>query len=581
MTHGEKMLCWPLFGKGLEQLGQAGQPCLWDLPAPASDQLLVRIEAVGLCFSDIKLIRAGEEHPRVHSTDLKRQPVIPGHEAVMTVVQTGSETLAAEYPVGSRYIIQADIYVDGVGFAYGYAINGGMAQYSIIDQRVLNGDEGSYLLPLAEHVPAAVAALIEPWTCVIASYMIELRRQIQPAGRLLVAMMPDEQAVFSLSRQAVSSEGGPLQVDCLNLNRETINHLKRALPQAEFNHLTQMPDKPTYDDIVCCGIDEPAMVRSLSRAGLTGAAISLVGVAADGDWSFDVGSIHYRGWYYQGDESRDIASAYGRNVRSRLRSGGTCWLVGGAGAMGQMHTQLAVENEDGPERVLVTDLDDDRIARTAAILADSVQRRGVQFETMNPNNFPSEEAFMQAVGEFAPDGFDDIVVLVPVAKVIKSAARLLARDGLMNIFAGIPTGQETSLDIDAIVRRGVRFIGSSGSRTHHLRHTLNLVETGQLRPVTALAAVGGMRALWEGLEGVAAGRFPGKTVIFPQCEHLPLTPVEQLPELGPAIADSLTGEDMEYNMATETAVMQVFGSGTTGNRQGKSKNQPGDRPTRN
>ena len=33
------------------------------------------------------------------------------------------------------------------------------------------------------------------------------------------------------------------------------------------------------------------------------------------------------------------------------------------------------------------------------------------------------------------------------------------------------------------------------SRTEHLRHTLVLAETGELNPVTALAAVGGMKAL--------------------------------------------------------------------------------------
>ena len=35
---------------------------------------------------------------------------------------------------------------------------------------------------------------------------------------------------------------------------------------------------------------------------------------------------------------------------STMKPGGVCWLPGGAGAMGQMHTQLAVENRQGPVR---------------------------------------------------------------------------------------------------------------------------------------------------------------------------------------------------------------------------------------
>ena len=170
----EKMLAWPLFGAGMENFGVNDCPCTIPVPEIGPDELLVRIDAIGLCFSDVKLIRAGEAHPRVISKDLKKDPVIPGHEAVMTVVKVGDK-VADKFDVGQRFIIQADVYVNGRGFAYGYAINGGMEQYSVIDQRILNGDEGCYLLPISDDMPSAVAALLEPWTCVQASYMIEIR----------------------------------------------------------------------------------------------------------------------------------------------------------------------------------------------------------------------------------------------------------------------------------------------------------------------------------------------------------------------------------------------------------------------
>lgn len=554
MQTDAKMLCWPLYGEGFDNLGRDHQPVRWDVPKPGADELLVRIDAIGLCFSDVKLVRAGQQHPRVVSKDLKADPVIPGHEAVMTVVAAGTK-VKSKFKPGDRFIIQADIYVKGVNLAYGYAINGGMAQYSLIDQRVLSGDEGCYLLPLSDKVPVAVAALIEPWTCVIASYMIEHRSAPQAGGRMLVAMEPGHTTPYTFGTDA--QRLAPATIDCLDVNAATAAALRRAFPSAALNPLRELPCGMAYDDIVLCGVQTRALGETLCRSGAGNALISLVGDSAGERWSFDVGSIHYKGWFYQGTPGSDIAAAYGRNVRSTLRKGGACWLPGGAGAMGQMHTQLAVENPDGPGRILVTDLDSTRIRKMLALLEPAIQRRRIEFKALNPKDFPSETAFMEAVHAFAPAGFDDIVMLVPVPGVITGAMPALGKDGLMNIFAGIPAGKEALLDVGAIVRGGARYIGSSGSRTHHLRHTLEMVESGRLNPATALAAVGGMRALWDGLNAVAEARFPGKTVIFPQCENLPLTAIEKLDTVLPGATATLGGEGL-YTLATEKALLARF-----------------------
>lgn len=549
------MLCWPLHGVGLDNLGRDHRPVEQDIPTPTPDELLVRIDAIGLCFSDVKLIRAGEAHPRVHSTDLAADPVIPGHEAVMTIVEVG-DGLHDKFAPGSRYIIQADIYVDGVGYAYGYAIDGGMAEYSILDQRVLAGDEGCYLLPLKDETPAGIAALIEPWTCVIASYLIEHRNAPKSGGAMLVAAEPGDDTAYRFSDSEVP--GIPATVDCLNLNGATRSNLQTAFPGARFRDLHAAPADAAYDDVAMCGVRKREMLEALAKALNTNGTASFVGECYDGDAAFDIGRIHYQGWYYQGTRGTNIAAAYGRNLRSTLRKGGSCWLVGGAGAMGQMHTQLAVEDPDGPARVLVTDLDDQRIAKVSELLAPAVRKRGIEFQTLNPTNFPTPAAFGEAVREFAPDGFDDVVMLVPVVPVVNAAAPFLGTDAVMNVFAGIPVGKEATLNVGAIQRAGARFIGSSGSRTAHLRHTLNLVESGKLNPATALAAVGGMKALWEGIDGVAKARVAGKTVIFPHCPDMPLTEVEALPNAVPGIEKTLSETGL-YTMKTEREIFRTFG----------------------
>ena len=544
------MSAWPLFGAGMDKFGKNDQVCEVPVPEPSDDELLVRIDAIGLCFSDVKLIRAGEDHPRVISENLETDPVIPGHEAVMTVVKVG-EKCAGKFKCGQRFIIQADIYVNGKGFAYGYAIDGGMAQYSLLDQRVLNGDEGCYLLPLSDDTPSAVAALMEPWTCVQASYMIENRKIPQQGGKVLVVAESGNDKIYTAGDALKSA--APAEVTAFNLSAEAVKSLGNELG-VKVNVVPELPDD-SYDDIFLCDCKRE-LAEKAGKLCRRNAVISLIGEYPDESWSFDVGSIHYEGWFYQGAEGVCLSDAYGRNVRSSWEKGGTCWLPGGAGAMGQMHTQMAVEAENGPSRILVSDMDDARIENVRRLLSDTIEKRGIEFKTVNPSKISPDE-FKAILKEFAPEGFDDVVMLVPVVPVLNGSAEALGKDGLMNIFAGIPAGKEGELNVRAIASGGVRYIGSSGSKTAHLRHTLQLAESGKLQPVTALAAVGGMKSLKEGLQAVIDAKYPGKTVIFPNCPDMPLTAIDDISSLANGIKDSLDKNGF-YTLKTEEILLEKY-----------------------
>ncbi len=553
----DTMTAWPLFGAGMQSLGKDDKPCVVPVPQVGDDELLVKIDAIGLCFSDIKLIKAGLTHPRVISKDLANDPVIPGHEAVMTVVKVG-RALQGSFTPGRRYIIQADIYVKGKGLAYGYAINGGMALYSIIDQRVLNGDEGCYLLPLADSIPAALAALVEPWTCVIASYRIQNRSKPLPQGNILVAGNPGDSASYTPGTLLV--DAGPASITFLGVPDDKISafvgNFRNSPKIITAASLEQLGGK-AFDDVFMCGVSDAKTSNALCKLCARNAVISFVGAYPKEALPFDIGNIHYEGWFYQGTASHDLSSAYGRNVRSTLKKGGTCWLVGGAGAMGQMHTQLAVESEDGPARILVTDMDDTRLQKVTTLLSPSVKRKGLEFKAFNPKSFATPADFLKAVRGFSPDGFDDIIMLVPVIEVFESALPFMKKDCVMNIFAGIPAVKQGKISPEGIAEKGHRFIGSSGSRTADLRHTLELVESGRLNPATALAAVGGMNDLKKGLEAVANATYAGKTVIFPHCPNLPLTPIEKLDEVIPDAVKTFDNEGF-YSKKTEEAILGKF-----------------------
>lgn len=66
-----------------------------DLAEPGPDELLVKIEAAGLCHSDLSVING--DRPR-------RMPMAIGHEAVATVLRTG-DAAAAHYAPGDRVVL--------------------------------------------------------------------------------------------------------------------------------------------------------------------------------------------------------------------------------------------------------------------------------------------------------------------------------------------------------------------------------------------------------------------------------------------------------------------------------------------
>lgn len=105
-------------------------------PEPAPGDLLVKVEACGICPSDIRLWRTGR-------SDLLTLPAVIGHEAVGTIVGTGSGADPA--------LVGARVFVDGYG---------GFADYSVITAAALARQGGPFLLP--GDVPWDEAVFAEP-----------------------------------------------------------------------------------------------------------------------------------------------------------------------------------------------------------------------------------------------------------------------------------------------------------------------------------------------------------------------------------------------------------------------------------
>ena len=121
------------------------------LPPPAAGELLIRVEACGVCRTDLHLIDG--ELPDIH------YPVTPGHEIVGVVIGGGAEE--TRFAIGDRVGVPWLAWTCGVcpycraGFENlcirarftGYSRDGGYAQHVLADAR--------YCLPLPANVPAA------------------------------------------------------------------------------------------------------------------------------------------------------------------------------------------------------------------------------------------------------------------------------------------------------------------------------------------------------------------------------------------------------------------------------------------
>lgn len=527
----QKNVLWPLYGAGFANLGREGGAIETPMPSFGPDELLVRHDAVGLCFSDVKVIRQGPAHPRIH-LDMQTQPVVLGHEVSLTVVGVG-EHLAGRFAVGDRFIVQADIHVHGIGRAYGYDIQGGLSRYSVADQRVLNGDDGCYLIPIPPAVGYAESALVEPWACVDAAYHIPYRAQWKDDGAVWLV---GDGAGAHLGRL----DGWRPRRLALDLRDAPLAAEARAWAAAAGVEVTADNGTDAYDDIVVLSADADLIERSLSRLNSQGMLALVTDERVARGIQIDVGRLHYDRITVVGSVGPAIASAY-TPIRNHLLPAGAVWFLGAAGPMGYMHVQRALQMPQKPRRIVATNRRSERILEIERAFGATSRELGIDLVCLSHEALGEGRLAEHLRAATGGAGFDDIVALAPSAPAIELAAGHLADGGVLNVFAGLPRGAMATLDLNGVVRRGLRFIGSSASSIDDMRRMRDLMIDGVLTPNRSVAAISGLEGAADGLQAVAEGRCAGKIVVFPNVGAMPLTPLADLAGRYPSVAARLEG----------------------------------------
>ena len=554
---------WPFFGAGLESLGVDGRPVREALPEPGPDEILVRVDALGLCASDGKMVSMGPRYPLFLPRDWANAPARLGHEAALTVVQVGANWRQRFHP-GQRLGVQANVFSGGERVIFGVNIPGAMAQYVLLDRRVLEADE-CYVFPAPDNLSYSDIALLEPWACVEVAYTPLRRLDPKPGGILWLAGNAGDQRAYTLGRSLVAGRVVLTDVPAdlaTWVRAQGVEVLDGSGLPAEVL-VERFTGGAGFDDIILL---QPAAAAKVAEAAGCLASQGLLNLVSDapldGPVPIDIGRLHYEPVAIVGCTGPDIGEAYGaaRN-RSELRPGGVLWIAGAGGTMGRMHLQRALELPDGPRAIIVTNRGETRLANLVADFGPLAETRGVELVAISPRTEPGRldrEVDRLTDGR----GCDDIVIVVSDTVLMARATRLLASDGNMVFYAGVPVGTKVPLPLDHVASSAAQFTGTSGSTLADQRHLLERIEAGLLEPSRPVAAICGMKALADCVAAVIGGRYSGKVVIYPQLPDLPLLSLSELAGALPDVFRDL-GPGGAWTAAAEQALIECDGQPIT------------------
>ncbi|BAU81398.1 alcohol dehydrogenase zinc-binding domain-containing protein [Streptomyces laurentii] len=122
-------------------------------PAPGPGQVLVKVEAAGVCLSDVHLID-GTLTPLL----LREDTVTLGHEVSGTIAETGPGV--TRWTPGQRVVLYAGEVRGGVTYTRGVDYDGGWAEYALSSEHALTELPDSIPFDQGAIIPDAVST---PW----------------------------------------------------------------------------------------------------------------------------------------------------------------------------------------------------------------------------------------------------------------------------------------------------------------------------------------------------------------------------------------------------------------------------------
>jgi L-sorbose 1-phosphate reductase len=507
---------------------------------PGPHQILGRVEVVGLCFSDLKLLKQFSGHARksqitggIEQNALLEmphyvpgdKPTVPGHETVIRIVKVGSKV--TRHKVGKRYLVQTDyrwLPTANSNSAFGYNFEGALQEYVLLDERVITAPDGeSMLVPAPEDLSASAIALVEPWACVEDAYVEKQRRSLKADGHLLL-----------VGRNAFGLEpffqkfGRPAQITALE---------GEAPAEPQLDSLKDV----SFDDVVYFGANAETVTKLFGKVAVHGLFVIVqCGKKFGRPVVSAIGRVHYGGIRVIGTAGSDPAAALAAiPATAEIRPNDKINIIGAAGPMGTMHVIRDLCQGVAGVTVFAGDLSDERLAILRKLAGPLAAKNKLTLRAYNPQKDKLAEKF------------NYIVLMAPVPALVAQAVKDAAPGAIINIFAGIPANVTAEIDLDAYIEKQLYFIGTSGSVLEDMKQVLAKVVARKLDTNLSVAAVSGIDGAIDGIRAVEKNLMPGKIIVYPMCKGLKLTP---LTELG----GKLPLENGHWNKKAEEALLEQF-----------------------
>ena len=380
-----------LVGKDQLQLNRA-KP----VPEPGACEILLKVEAVGLCFSDLKLLKQFDEHGRksevvkglpadilrdVQSYVPGKNPTVPGHEVVARIVKVGEAV--KHHRVGERCLVQTDyrdLKTAASNAAFGYNFEGALQEYVVVDERVVVDHAGErMLIEVDEASSRSAVALVEPWACVEDSYVNRERQGIKAGGKL---------AIVAATGVDISSVDALPAGEVVKLEPANVNELANE----------------SCDDIVYFGSDAD-VIETLNDKLAKGGTINIVlcGGKIGRKVTVGVGRVHYGLTRWVGTTGADASESY-RHIPAtdEIRENDRILVIGAGGPMGQMHVIRNVCSNVKGVSVTGTDFDDARLHAIEQKVAPLARANGVETRFINTQKSPLQGEAFSYFGIMAP-----------------------------------------------------------------------------------------------------------------------------------------------------------------------------------
>ncbi len=171
--------------------------------------------------------------------------------------------------------------------------------------------------------------------------------------------------------------------------------------------------------------------------------------------------------------------------------GGAMAILAGAGPMGMGAIDYAVHCDRKPGLLVVTDIDDARLNRAAAIYTPGeAAKHGVKLVYLNTSGDNPVGRLMELTGG---KGYDDVLVFAPVKPVVEQGDAILGRDGCLNFFAG-PADSKFSamMNFYNVHYSSTHVVGTSGGNTADMVESLEMMSDGRINPSSMITHVGGL-----------------------------------------------------------------------------------------